>query len=341
MKLSVIIPHYDSVGELSKTMRKGLLQTLENQTLSKTEFEVLIVDDLSPFSVEGLEDITLDLKYLKLEKNMGVALARQVGIDNAKGDYVMFIDNDDDLFNTKALETLINSLDEKTMILSSGFLEDTGQKGASGKTIYLPHTKDKTWMHGKLYNRQFLIDNDIAFRPHLRYCEDAYFNNIAFALSWENTKFINDITYIWKWNDNSITRRNDKEFNTKYFCDYIKASKTSLNNLKARTKDQDKLSFAVISLALQSIGYIFYFFQQKEFKSERVKQSPTYKEAMEQFKAFYKQYEGVYDVVNEQSFIEAMNSARALQCSKQMIVERQTFKQFIKGLGLRSHKIFD
>lgn len=62
---------------------------------------------------------------------------------------------------------------------------------------------------------------------------------------------------------------------------------------------------------------------------------------MEQFKAFYRQYEGVYDVVNENSFIEAMNSARALQCSKQMIVERQTFKQFIKGLGLRSHKIFD
>ena len=68
MKLSVIIPFYDAVGSIAKTIRKGLLQTLENQTLSKNEFEVLIVDDLSPFSVEGYEDLTLDLKYLKLEK---------------------------------------------------------------------------------------------------------------------------------------------------------------------------------------------------------------------------------------------------------------------------------
>ena len=40
MKLSVIIPFYDAVGSIAKTIRKGLLQTLENQTLSKKEFEV-------------------------------------------------------------------------------------------------------------------------------------------------------------------------------------------------------------------------------------------------------------------------------------------------------------
>jgi len=339
MKLSVIIPHYDSVGKLSKTMRNGLLQTLENQTLSKNEFEVLIVDDLSPFSVEGIEDLTLDLKYLKLEKNMGVALARQVGIEQASGDYVMFIDNDDDLFGKNTLETMLNALEKDTMILTSAFLEDTGQKGVNGKNTFIPHTKDKTWMHGKLYNRKFLIENEISFKPHLRYCEDAYFNNIAFALSWDKTKTINEPTYIWKWNENSITRRNDKEFNTKYFCDYIKASRTSLNNLKAR--NSEKLYYVVINLSIQSLGYCFYFFQQKDFKKESVKKSPQYKEALEQFKAFYKQYEGIYDVINENSFIEAMNTARAIQCQKAMIVERQTFKQFIKSLGLRSHKVFD
>ena len=339
MKLSVIIPHYDSTGELSKTMKNGLLQTLENQTLSKNDFEVLIVDDLSPFSVEGLDNTALDLKYLKLEKNVGVALARQIGIEHAKGDYVLFIDNDDNLFSKDSLKTMVDALDPDTLILSSGFLEETNTKGASGKTIYLPHTKDKTWMHGKVYNRKFLMDKEISFKPHLRYCEDAYFNNIAFALSWDKTKFINDMTYIWKWNDNSITRKNDKEFNTKYFCDYIKACKTSLNNLKAR--NDDRLYFVVISLAMQSIGYSYYFLQQREFKKEAIKKAPSYKETIEQFKAFYKQYEGLYDVVNEQSFYEAMNSARQLQCSKALIVERQTFKQFIKGLGLKSHKVFD
>lgn len=343
MKLSVIIPFYDANGNIAKTIKDGLLQQLEDQDLNKEEYEVIIVDDLSPYSVEGIEEknYTMNLKYLKLEKNMGVALARQVGIEQATGDYITFIDNDDLLFNKATLRTMITALNEDTMILSTAFLEETNQKGKSGKTIYLPHTNDKTWMHGKVYNRKFLIDNEISFKPHLRYCEDAYFNNIAFALSWDKTKFTNDITYYWKWNDNSITRRNDKEFNTKYFCDYIKATKTSLNNLKSRSEKDEKLQFLVINLALQSIGYSYYFLQQKEFKSEKLRKTPYYAKTIEEFKSFYNQYEGIFDVISENSFIEAMNTARNLQCAKQLILERQTFKQFIKSLGLKAHRVFD
>ena len=341
MRFSVIIPHYDKLGDLSKKMKTGLLQTLENQTLSKSDYEVLIVDDLSPFSIEGLEEYTMDLKYLKLEKNEGVALARQIGIEHAKGDYVLFIDNDDNLFSKKTLATLDLLLDDDTCVLSTGFLEDTNQNNSEGKRIFIPHFNDKTWMHGKVYKRQFLLDNEISFKPHLRYCEDAYFNNLAFSLAWDKVKFSKEITYIWNWNENSITRRNDKEYNTKYFCDYIKATKTSLNNLKTRKDNQDKLNFVVMNIALQSIGYIYYYFQQKEFRSEKVRQSPSYKEAMEQFKSFYTQYEGIYDFINYEAFLDAMVKARIMQTNRQQILERQTFKQFIKGLGLKSHKIFD
>ena len=339
MRFSVIIPHYDRLGDLSKKMKTGLLQMLENQDFNKNDYEVIIVDDLSPFSVEGLEEYTMDLTYLKLEKNEGVALARQIGIQHAKGDYVLFIDNDDNLFSKKTLSTMDLLLDKDTLVLETGFLEDTNQDNNDGKRIFLPHYNDKTWMHGKVYNRKFLIDNEISFKPHLRYCEDAYFNNLAFALAWDKVKFSNEITYVWSWNENSITRRNDKEYNTKYFCDYIKATKTSLNNLKAR-KDE-RIEFVVLNIALQSLGYIYYYFQQKEFRKESVRQSPSYKEAMEQFKAFYNQYEGIYDWVNYDTFVDAMMKARIMQTNRQPILERQTFKQFIKGLGLRSHKIFD
>lgn len=339
MRFSVIIPHYDRLGDLSKKMKTGLLQMLENQDFNKNDYEVIIVDDLSPFSVEGLEEYTMDLTYLKLEKNEGVALARQIGIQHAKGDYVLFIDNDDNLFSKKTLSTMDLLLDKDTLVLATGFLEDTNQDNNDGKRIFLPHYNDKTWMHGKVYNRKFLIDNEISFKPHLRYCEDAYFNNLAFALAWDKVKFSNEITYVWSWNENSITRRNDKEYNTKYFCDYIKATKTSLNNLKAR-KDE-RIEFVVLNIALQSLGYIYYYFQQKEFRKESVRQSPSYKEAMEQFKAFYNQYEGIYDWVNYDTFVDAMMKARIMQTNRQPILERQTFKQFIKGLGLRSHKIFD
>jgi len=339
MKLSVIIPHYDSVGELSKTMQNGLLQTLENQNFNKADYEVIIVDDLSPNKVEGIEQFKMNLTYLQLEKNMGVALARQVGIQHATGDYVMFIDNDDDLFSKKTLSDLYSELSKDTMILVSGFLEDTNKDNEENKRIFIPHFNDKTWMHGKVYNRKFLIDNEISFKPHLRYCEDAYFNNLAFALAWDKVKFIKNISYIWKWNNNSITRNNNKEYNTRYFCDYIKAVRTSLNNLKAR-KDE-RLDFCILNNALQSIGYIYYYLQQGDFKKEAVRKAPAYREIIEQFKAFYNQYEGIYDWINEKTFIEAMNNARNMQNERNLILERQTFKQFIKGLGLKSHKIFD
>ena len=339
MKLSVIIPFYDAIGNIAKTIRKGLLQTLENQTLSKNEFEVLIVDDLSPFSVEGIEDLTLDLKVIKLEKNMGVALARQVGISQAKGDYITFIDNDDDLFSKDTLKVMLDNMDPSVKVLSTTILEDTGQTNEKGKRVWLPHTNDKTWMHGKVYDRKFLIDNGIMFKPHLHYCEDAYFNNLAFALAFDKVKFIKETTYLWKWNENSITRRNNQEFNTKYFCDYIKASKTSLNNLKSR--NDDRLFFCVVNLAVQSLGYSYYFFQKRDFRKEASRKTPYYKEAIEQFKSFYNQYEGMYDIIGDDLFIQNMNIARNLQSQSAMFIERQTFKQFIKSLGLRSHKVFD
>ena len=97
----------------------------------------------------------------------------------------------------------------------------------------------------------------------------------------------------------------------------------------------------VINLALQSIGYSYYFLQQREFRKEATRKTPYYAKTIEEFKSFYTQYEGLFDIISENSFIEAMNTARNLQCSKQLILERQTFKQFIKSLGLRSHKVFD
>ena len=97
----------------------------------------------------------------------------------------------------------------------------------------------------------------------------------------------------------------------------------------------------MLTIALQSLGYIYYYFQQKEFKSERIRKSPSFKEAMEQFKAFYTQYEGIYDWINYETFMDAMVKARLMQTQRQPILERQTFKQFIKSLGLKSHRIFD
>ena len=77
-----------------------------------------------------------------------------------------------------------------------------------GSTAIQIDVKDApvTWMHGKGYRRQFLVDNDIRFLPNMRINEDSYFNVVAWNIK-GNKIIIPEALYIWRNNKNSITRR--------------------------------------------------------------------------------------------------------------------------------------
>ena len=95
-KVSVIIPMYNS----SKYI-KECLDSVINQTYSN--LEIIIVDDKS-------SDNSLDIvkkyndkriKIIELDKNSGVSIARNKGIDISTGQYITFLDSDDFLVNYK------------------------------------------------------------------------------------------------------------------------------------------------------------------------------------------------------------------------------------------------
>jgi len=67
--------------------------------------------------------------------------------------------------------------------------------------------KDAIRVHGKVFNRQYLIDNKIRFPDELEYSGDMMFLWLAFSLT-KKIAWIDNNFYIWKWNPNSITRRN-------------------------------------------------------------------------------------------------------------------------------------
>lgn len=98
--ISIIMPTYNSELFLINS-----LESILKQTYSK--FELIVVDDCS-------KDNTVDIlkkyskqdkriKYIVLNENSGAAVARNKGIDNAKGRYIAFIDSDD-LWSEKKLE---------------------------------------------------------------------------------------------------------------------------------------------------------------------------------------------------------------------------------------------
>lgn len=90
MKISVIIPAYNSSKFIKRVVTSVLLQTYEN-------FELVIVDDCSTDNtVELVESFTDNrIKIVKHQHNTGAGVARQSGLKVATGEFIMFIDSDD------------------------------------------------------------------------------------------------------------------------------------------------------------------------------------------------------------------------------------------------------
>lgn len=104
--VSIITACYNSEKFISETIISVLNQTYQN-------WEWIIVDDCSTdSSIKIIENYKDDrIKLLKLKKNMGTAIARNYGINQAKGRYISFIDSDD-LWLPTALEERIKYLQE-------------------------------------------------------------------------------------------------------------------------------------------------------------------------------------------------------------------------------------
>ena len=100
-RLSIIIPAYNAESYLPKC-----LDSIFSQDFS--DYEVLCIDDGStdgtPALLERYATQRPNLHILK-QPNQGMATARNLGLDNATGDYILFIDSDDWLCDG-ALSTL-------------------------------------------------------------------------------------------------------------------------------------------------------------------------------------------------------------------------------------------
>jgi hypothetical protein len=107
MKVSVIIPCHNRGGFLKETCDSIANQTHEN-------WEVLIINDGSTDNTEeiSIEICNNDNRFRYFGKNNGgVSSARNLGLDNATGDYIQFLDSDDLLEPTKFEKSVKSNVD--------------------------------------------------------------------------------------------------------------------------------------------------------------------------------------------------------------------------------------
>ena len=94
--ISFIIPVYNVPAD----MLRACIDSIRELSLRQFEREIIVVDDgsdESPLAV--LSTLTDDIVYIR-QKNQGVAVARNVGLKMAEGDFIQFIDADDVLLRT-------------------------------------------------------------------------------------------------------------------------------------------------------------------------------------------------------------------------------------------------
>lgn len=99
--VSVIIPTYNRANLIGKPIRSILSQSYQN-------FEIIVVDDCSTDDTEQAISSFNDprIRYLRHQNNSGAAVARNTGIDNSTGDYIAFLDSDDEWLPEKLAKQL-------------------------------------------------------------------------------------------------------------------------------------------------------------------------------------------------------------------------------------------
>ena len=125
---SVIIPLFNKAHTIERTLKSVINQTFTN-------FEVIIVDDGSTDNGIELINRVTDDRRIKIIKqvNQGVSVARNVGVANAKYEYIAFLDGDDE-WEVNYLETIsgiIAKYPDGGMICCATYYKDdiTGKTG--------------------------------------------------------------------------------------------------------------------------------------------------------------------------------------------------------------------
>lgn len=199
-KISVIIPVYNSEKTIIRTLDSILKQTYKN-------YEVIIVNDGSSDNSLNIINQFCEGKKNFLVKNIennGVSNARNVGIDNSSGDYLVFLDSDDWVDNDY-FENIINDINGFDLIVYSFRTNNNN----SIKTIFYNENIDnsiskiefcklltKYRLFANVTNKVFLREkvNTIRFDTSTNLGEDYEFV-MHYFININNYKYINKSFY--------------------------------------------------------------------------------------------------------------------------------------------------
>ena len=120
MKISVIVPVYNAANYIAKC-----IQSVQNQTFSSWEL-ILIDDGSQDNSLDIIRRFAIEDDRIKVihQENSGAGMARNNGIENAIGDYIVFLDSDD--YISEKYLSLLSSHNEDVVFIDVEAVDEGG-----------------------------------------------------------------------------------------------------------------------------------------------------------------------------------------------------------------------
>ncbi|NNC50655.1 MAG: glycosyltransferase, partial [Flaviramulus sp.] len=242
MMLSIILPVYNAEKYLERCLKSILSQSF-------SDFEVILINDGSKDSSNAICDIYANkdnrIVYID-QKNQGVAMARNVGLKQAKGTYIGFVDADDEIENDMFLN-LIKPLNRKEYdVVISHY------KICEENTFHIPKTnlptdidlnkKDikesilKTYYTGgdpvvpalwnKIYKSKFIKEQNLFFQNQKAVRASDYWFNFKLFQHTTSAYVIKNANYCY---NNSVTGSIINSFRENQFIGFAESQKRLLD----------------------------------------------------------------------------------------------------------------
>lgn len=228
--ISIVIPIYNAEKYLEEC-----LNSIKNQTYKN--FEVIMVNDGSKDESETIckRFLEYDARFRYFTKeNGGVSSARNLGLDNVKGDFITFIDSDDWIAENH-LELLINSIKKTNSdIVVSCYKEFDNNIDTYYTIVYTKQEKnllnfekmnrdDFLTIFPKLMSLNVCFNNAVAklfrkelvnnlrFDTSIKYGEDLDFY-FSLYLNVESISYVDELTYVYRIHGDSTTSNFNQEY---------------------------------------------------------------------------------------------------------------------------------
>ncbi|BAU54352.1 glycosyltransferase family 2 protein [Mucilaginibacter gotjawali] len=288
IQISVIIPMYNVAQFLNKCIASVYQQNLEEDS-----FEVILVDDQSPDDSKTIAANLIqnhsNARIISHPVNKGLGGARNTGILNASGKYLVFWDADD-WFLPGMLAQLFDVAEKYAVDVLEFGAQGIGEKNKivyteslSSDKIYngIDYYKKYRYMDSacnKLYNRSFLLQNGLLFVERL-YIEDYEFNTRVFYVA-QKVFGIKLIAAQFYQSPDSITRNVDNRRSAKMRDDIAKVMKLVLDFFKKQPNKETKqvseyfeqrLSYLTATLFFQLFKSRARYIAFENLKSELIK----------------------------------------------------------------------